>query len=171
MPKTIITHLGEAKINAAAGTETAVAISQVALGDGNGAAYEPGFGQTALRRELARKDIDKRHIVDPNAWRITVEFGPETPEFHVREIGFFDAEDDLIAIWAGLDVPNRQTGAITYLVEHVLSFSRVSEGVIIVQAPDDAIFDLSLTIGIAFANLQIEQLRQADAIRAGSRRN
>jgi hypothetical protein len=80
-------------------------------------------------------------------------------------MGFFDADGDLIAIWAGNDVQARQTGAITYLVDHVLSFKRVGEGLIIVNAPDDALFDLSVQTGIALSNLQLEQLRQRDVIR------
>ncbi|MEE2635521.1 MAG: phage tail protein [Pseudomonadota bacterium] len=166
MPSTLLTDVAEAKITAAAGSGTQVAITHIALGDGNGANYGPSFSQTALQRELARQPIEARHIVDGNAWRVKAEFGPETPTFFVREMGFFDADGDLIAIWAGNDVQARQTGAITYLVDHVLSFSRVAEGVLIVNAPDDALFDLAVTTGTAIANLQLEQLRQADAIRA-----
>lgn len=165
MPTTILTDIAEAKITAAAGTASQVAITHVALGDGNGANYAPNFAQTALRRELASQPIQSRHIVDPNAWRVRAEFGPETPEFAVREMGFFDADGDLIAVWAGNDVVPRQTGAISFLVEHILSFSRVADGLVIVNAPDDAIFDLSLFTAVALANLQLEQLRQADVIR------
>lgn len=166
MPSTLLTDVAEAKITAAAGSGTQVAITHIALGDGNGANYGPSFSQTALQRELARQAIETRHIVDGNAWRVKAEFGPETPTFFVREMGFFDADGDLIAIWAGNDVQARQTGAITYLVDHVLSFSRVAEGVVIVNAPEDVLFDLAVTTGTAIANLQLEQLRQADAIRA-----
>ena len=150
---------------AAASSGTQVAITHIALGDGNGANYGPGFSQTALQRELARQPIETRHIVGSNAWRVKAEFGPETPAFYVREMGFFDADGDLIAIWAGNDVMARQTGAITYLVDHVLSFTRVAEGVVIVNAPDDVVFDMSVSTAAALANLQLEQLRQADLLR------
>lgn len=165
MPQTLLTNIAEQKINEAAGSGVSVAISQVALGDGNGANYAPSNNQSALVRERARVDISRRHIIDPNAWRVKAEFGPETPTFSVREIGFFDTAGDLIAIWAGTDVVPRQTGAITYLVDHVLSFTRVDDGLVIVSAPDDVVFDLAVTTGTAIANLQLEQLRQADAIR------
>jgi hypothetical protein len=166
MPRTILTDLAEAKITQAAGSNTQVAITHIALGDANGANYEPQYGQTALQREKVRKPIATRHLADANTWRVKAEFGPETEAFAVREIGFFDANGDLIAIWAGNDVVPRQTGAITYLVDHVLNFSRVAEGLVIVNAPDDDTFDLAVTTGIAIANLQLEQLRQRDAIRA-----
>lgn len=165
MPTTLLTDIAEAKLTAAAGSGTQVAITHIALGDGNGGNYGPGFGQTSLQRELARQPIETRHIVANNAWRVKAEFGPDTPSFFVREMGFFDADGDLIAIWAGSDVEARQTGAITYLVDHVLSFTRVQDGLVIVNAPDDAVFDLAVTTGTAIANLQLEQLRQADAIR------
>lgn len=165
MPTTLLTDIAEAKITAAAGSGTAVSITHIALGDGNGANYAPSYSQTALQRELARQAIQTRHIVGSNAWRVKAEFDPETPAFAVREMGFFDADGDLIAIWAGNDVVARQTGAITYLVDHVLSFTRVDDGLVIVNAPDDVVFDLAVTTGTAIANLQLEQLRQADAIR------
>ena len=164
MPTTLLTNIAEKKINEAAGSGVAVAITHIALGDANNSNYNPSNSQSALVRERARVPISRRHIIDPNAWRVKAEFGPETPTFNVREIGFFDAEGDLIAIWAGTDIDPRQTGAITYLIDHVLSFTRVADGLVIVSAPDDGLFDLSVTTGIAFANLQLEQLQQADKI-------
>lgn len=166
MSLTLLTDIAEAKLTAAAGSGTQVAITHIALGDGNGANYGPSYSQTALQRERARQPIENRHIVGSNAWRVKAEFGPDTPSFYVREMGFFDADGDLIAIWAGNDVQARQTGAITYLVDHVLSFTRVADGLVIVNAPNDELFDLAVTTGTAIANLQLEQLRQADAIRS-----
>ncbi|KEP69634.1 transposase [Thioclava dalianensis] len=165
MPTTLLTDIAEAKITAAAGSGTAVAITHIALGDGSGANYAPSYSQTSLQRELARQPIESRHIVGTNAWRVKAEFDPDTPAFAVREMGFFDADGDLIAIWAGNDVVARQTGAITYLVDYVLSFSRVQDGLVIVNAPDDALFDLAISTASAVANLQLQQLRQADVIR------
>lgn len=165
MPTTLLTDIAEAKITAAAGSGTAVVITHVALGDGSGANYAPSYSQTALRRERARQAIRTRHIVDANAWRVKAEFDPDTPAFAVREIGFFDADGALIAIWAGNDVVARQTGAITYLVDHILSFTRVGDGLVIVNAPDDVVFDVAVSTATALANLQREQLRQAEALR------
>lgn len=165
----LITDIGEAKLNQALGSGVAVQITEVALGDGNGANYDPGAGQTMLKRELARRPIDKTHMVGTNAWRVTVDFPSDTAAFYVREIGFFDAEGDLFAIWAGMDIEARQTGAIDYALEHILNLSRVRDGLVIVNSPDDVLFDLAVTTGTAIANLQLEQLRQADAIRAAHR--
>ncbi|MGR3501611.1 phage tail-collar fiber domain-containing protein [Pseudaestuariivita sp.] len=162
----IITDLGEAKLNAAAGSGLAVEITEIALGDGNGANYDPSAQQTALKRELARRPFDKRHMVGTNAWRVTVAFSPDTPAFWVREMGFLDAEGDLIAIWAGQNIAARQTGAVEYALQHVLNFSRVREGLVIVEAPDDLLFDLALNTAHATAQFQLQQLRQADQIRA-----
>lgn len=163
----IITDIGHAKLNAAVVTQTKVEITHIAMGDGNGAVYDPGFSQAALKREKARVPIERRHFADDNAWRVTAEFEADaTPTFWVREIGFIDAEGDMIFLWAGSDVNARQTGAIDYLLDQVLNLDRVKDGVVIVNAPDDVAFDLTVTTGIALANLQLEQLRQADAIRA-----
>ena len=67
MPITLLTDIAEAKITAAAGSATAVAITHIALGDGNGGNYAPSYAQTALRREKARRAILTRHLVDTNA--------------------------------------------------------------------------------------------------------
>ncbi|QBR35759.1 transposase [Leisingera sp. NJS201] len=166
MPTTLLTDIAEAKITAAAGSGTAVAITHIALGDGNGANYAPSYSQTALQREKARQAIQTRHITGSNAWRVKAEFDPDTPAFAVREMGFFDADGDLIAIWAGNDVVPRQTGAITYLVDHVLSFSRVAEGVVIVNAPDDALYEHALATTATLATLALEQFHQAERLRA-----
>ncbi|NHM19505.1 phage tail protein [Tritonibacter mobilis] len=165
MPTTLLTDIAEAKLTAAAGSGTQVAITHIALGDGNGGNYGPGFGQTSLQRELARQPIETRHMVGNNAWRVKAEFDPETPSFFVREMGFFDADGDLIAIWAGNDVVARQTGAITYLVDHVLSFTRVQDGLVIINAPDDALYDLAVSTAYNLAILHTEQFRQSERIR------
>lgn len=160
----LITDIGEAKLNQALGSGVAVNITEIALGDGNGAAYNPGAGQTALKRELARKAIDRQHLVDTNSWSVSVEFDHDTPAFWVREIGFFDAEGDLIAIWAGANIDARQTGAVNYALEHTLNLSRVKEGLVFVDAPSDESFDLAVATATAVANLQLEQLRQAEIL-------
>ena len=165
MPTTILTDIAEAKLTQAAGTETQVAITHVALGDGNGASYDGDEAQTALRNEIIRKPIERRHIIDPTSWRIMVEFGPETEEIYVREMGFFDRDGDLIALSTFPEGKVRRTGAIIYRIEDVLKFSRELEGLIIVDAPDDDLFYHAVTNGITIANLQLEQLRQADRIR------
>lgn len=166
MPTTLLTDIAEAKITAAAGSGTAVAITHIALGDGNGANYAPSYSQTALQREKARQAIQTRHIVGTSAWRVKTEFDPDTPAFAVREMGFFDADGDLIAVWAGNDVVARQTGAITYLVDHVLSFTRVDDGLVIVNAPDDGLFDLAAAQAHSTFLIFTEQLRQGLAIEA-----
>ena len=163
----LITDTGHAKLNAAVATQTRVEITHVAMGDGNGAAYDPGYGQSALKHELARVPITRRHIADENAWRISAEFDADaTPAFWVREIGFFDAEGDMIFLWAGADVDSRQTGAVDYLLDQVLTLDRIKNGVVIVNAPDDVAFDLAVATLRNFATLHIEQFRQAERIRA-----
>lgn len=166
MATMLLTDIGAAKLAAASGSESAVAIAEIALGDGSGETYAPSHNQTNLVNERARTAIELHHAVDPNSWRVKAEFGPETPAIDVREMGFFDDDGDLIAIWAGVDVVPRQTGVITYLVEHVLDFSAVADGIVLVDAPDDETFCLAVSTGTAIFQLQHEQLLQADAIRA-----
>lgn len=144
MPTCILTNLGKSLIRTAAGDGSAVAISHVALGDGLGAAYAPDKTQTGLRREKVRQPIERRHAVGQDSWRIVAEFPANTAAFQVREMGFFTATGQLIALWAGVDVEPRQTGVITYIVDHILQFSDVDSGLVIVDAPDDELFDFAI---------------------------
>lgn len=144
MPMTLLTDLAVSKLRTAAGSGSQVAITHIALGDGLGAAYDPTNNQTALRRERVRKAIERRSALGNDSWRVTTSFPPETAAFDVREIGFFDSAGTLIAIFAGRDIDARRTGVITYLIDHVLHFSRVQNGLMIVDAPDDELFDFAV---------------------------
>jgi hypothetical protein len=165
MPTTILTDIAEAKITQAAGSGSQVAITHVALGDGNGASYNGDFGQTSLRRERVRVPIERRHFVSPNAWRVKAEFGADTVAFDVREAGFFDADGDLIALCTFPAAEVRRTGAIVYLIDHVLNFSRVAEGLVIVDAPDDFLVFFQVATLTSLANIRLEQFKQSEAIR------
>ena len=159
MPTTILTDLAEAKIAAAAGTEEAVAITEIALGDSNGASYAGDFAQTGLVNELARLPIETRTQISATAWRVKVAFPAETAAFQVREAGFFDADGDLIALATFPDAEVRQTGAIVFLIDHVLDFSRAEEGLVVVEAPDDELLEhaiLDLEAHAILANEQYE---------------
>lgn len=160
MPVTLLTDIAEANITAAIGTGDHVEITHIALGDANGVAYDPTHDQTSLVNELARRPIDSRILADPETWRVETSFPPETAAFDVYEIGFFDADGDLIAVWAGADVQPRRTGVVTYQIEHVLNFSRVAAGVVIVDAPDDALFNhavINLETQAIAADEQVKQ--------------
>ncbi|MDJ0827757.1 MAG: phage tail protein [Rhodobacter sp.] len=166
MPLTLLTDVAEALLTTAAGSGSQVAIAEIALGDGLGANYNPSHSQTALKRERARQPILSRVQTDPNTWRVKAEFDTDTPAFEVREMGFFDAAGNLIAIWAGADVVPRQTGAIVYLVEHYLHLSRIDGGLITIAAPDDRLIGFQAQVIRGLADLRLEQFHQAEALRA-----
>ena len=154
---TLITDIGLELIRTAAGDASQVAISHIGLGDGLGGFYAPTHNQTTLRREMKRVAIERRMPLGDDSWRVKAEFAAATtPAFTVREAGFFDEDGNLIAIWAGLDVLSRQTGVVDYLIEHVLNFSRVEAGVVIIDAPDDELYDFAVTALHAIARQENE---------------
>ena len=146
MPSAILTNLGKSLIRTAAGDGSQVAITQVALGSGLGANYVPLKTQIALRSEFARRPIDRRSALGEDSWRSVCEFPPNTPGQMIREMGFFNHAGQLIAIWAGLDIDPRQAGVITYIVDFILNFNDVDAGLVIVEAPDDELFDFAVTM-------------------------
>lgn len=163
----ITTLRGQQKLaQAVMGTGPRVDITDVALGDGLGAPYEPVEGQTALRREKVRRPITRRHMSDDRTWRVVVEFGTDIPAFWMREIGFFDATGELIFLTAGAQITQGYTSAFDLIFDGYLNLTGIKNGLVIVEAPDDVLFDLAVQTGIALADLQLNQLRQADALRA-----
>lgn len=134
----IITDVGHAKLATAAGSSSAVAISHVAIGDGAGQSYDAQHRYVSLRRERARVAITSREKLDGNRWMVRAEFPPVGDIFEVREIGFFDAAGTMIALWAERSQRIGQAGITTLLLEHVLSFEAIRDGLIIVDAPDQA---------------------------------
>ena len=164
MPASIITNAGLAKIRTAAGSASQVAITHVAIGDGNGANYNPLFTQTALKREQHRVAIDTRAQIGTTSWWIRAHIADDVPAYDVREIGFFDAAGTLIALWADVAAGPRQTGGFTYLIDHVLDFSR-ADGLVIVDAPDNELFDHAVQNIHTHAIIADEQFKQRLLIR------
>lgn len=164
MPDAIITDAGLAKIRTAAGSVSQVEITHVAIGDGNGANYAPAYDQTQLLRERLRVAIDNRAEIEPDSWWISASFADDVPTYNVREVGFFDANGTLIALWADIAAPVRQTGGFTYLVDYVLNFSR-ADGLLIVAAPDNDLFDHAIQNIHTHAIVSDEQVKQRLLIR------
>jgi hypothetical protein len=97
---TILTAIGKAKLANAQVQGTAVNLTQMAVGDGNGAYYEPTEAQTALVREKWRGNINRIITDQTNPNWIVIEMIIPTTEggFTVREAGVFDDAGNMIAI-------------------------------------------------------------------------
>ncbi|MDU6431692.1 MAG: phage tail protein [Pantoea sp.] len=96
----IVTNLGAAKIANAAALGTKLSITQMAVGDGNGALPTPNASQTKLVNEVRRGAINTLSIDPANTSQIVAEqIIPETEGgFWIREMGLFDADGTLIAV-------------------------------------------------------------------------
>ncbi|MCF6433887.1 transposase, partial [Leisingera sp. MMG025] len=81
--------------------------------------------------------------------------------FTVREIGFFDNAGDLIFVVAGASMNEGTTGAYDLLYDAYFNLSHVKDGLVIVNAPDDALwaFSLSALTGLARSHLETQKLR------------
>ncbi|MEM7295313.1 MAG: phage tail protein [Pseudomonadota bacterium] len=145
----ILTTLGLQKVRDAATSGAQVTITQVALGDAGGVAYDPDPAQTALVNERLRRDIDTSLPIGKNAWQTTTVWPPETETVTIREIGFFDADGDLICLWAGADL-NRfsQTGVVEYELIHVLDFRGVQANIVVVEGTLSAVDMLAAIKGV-----------------------
>ncbi|WP_127960154.1 phage tail protein [Serratia microhaemolytica] len=96
----LLTSLGEAKLANATALGEQIAISTMAVGDGNGSAVQPNPAQRALVHEVYRAPLNNLSIDPNNANQLIAEL--VIPEniggWWLREIGLFDDQGVLIAV-------------------------------------------------------------------------
>lgn len=96
----LLTKAGQAKIANASLLNTKLEITTIKLGDGNGAEYNPTEEQTDLKRVVytgkvsaVRKDPELDNVI------IIESVIPQSAgNFTIREIGYYDAEGDLVLV-------------------------------------------------------------------------
>ncbi|MDS0076483.1 phage tail protein [Enterobacter hormaechei subsp. hoffmannii] len=96
----VLTNVGAAKLANATALGVQVEITQMAVGDGNGALPTPNPAQTALVHELRRAPLNSLSIDPNNANQIIAEqvIPEDVGGWWIREIGLFDKDGDMIAV-------------------------------------------------------------------------
>ncbi|RRN31108.1 phage tail-collar fiber domain-containing protein [Escherichia coli] len=96
----VLTNVGAAKMANATALGAQVEITQMAVGDGNGALPTPNQAQTALVHELRRAPLNTLSIDPNNANQIIAEqvIPEDVGGWWIREIGLFDKDGDMIAV-------------------------------------------------------------------------
>ena len=97
---TLLTNAGIAYENACKAAGQPIKLSQVSVGDGNGAVYNPAATQTALKREVWRGPLNALFQDEQNpSWLLAeVTIPPEEGGFYVREAGIWTDTGILYAI-------------------------------------------------------------------------
>lgn len=96
----VLTNVGAAKLANATALGAQVEITQMAVGDGNGALPTPNPAQTALVHELRRAPLNTLSIDPNNSNQIIAEqvIPEDVGGWWIREIGLFDKDGDMIAV-------------------------------------------------------------------------
>ena len=96
----LLTNIGAAKLANATALGAQVEITQMAVGDGNGALPTPNPAQTALTHELRRAQLNMLTIDPVNTNQIIAEqvIPEDAGGWWIREIGLFDKDGDMIAV-------------------------------------------------------------------------
>lgn len=96
----ILTALGEAKLAKAAALGTILQLTQMAVGDGNGATPQPSRTQTALVHENRRGPLNSLTVDPANPSQIVAEhiIPEDIGGWWIREIGLYDVDGDLCAV-------------------------------------------------------------------------
>lgn len=120
----VVTLAGQAKIAGAVGG-TALNITTIRVGDGNGAPIVPLETMTDLVRRVGTAyavTASGRDPANANIWRFTTVIDEEEGPFDIREIGLFDAEGTMIAIAKHPFVEKRSTaqGAAVALTTDII---------------------------------------------------
>ncbi|MGG6004387.1 phage tail protein [Salmonella enterica] len=96
----VLTNVGAAKLANATALGAQVEITQMAVGDGNGALPTPNPAQTALVHEQRRAPLNTLSIDPNNTNQIIAEqvIPEDVGGWWIREIGLFDKDGDMIAV-------------------------------------------------------------------------
>lgn len=96
----LLTNIGAAKLANATALGAQVEITQMAVGDGNGALPTPNPAQTALTHERRRAQLNMLTIDPVNTNQIIAEqvIPEDVGGWWIREIGLFDKDGDMIAV-------------------------------------------------------------------------
>ncbi len=96
----LLTNVGAAKLANATALGEQVEITQMAVGDGNGALPTPNPAQTALVHELRRAPLNTLTIDPVNTKQIIAEqvIPEDVGGWWIREIGLYDSDGDMIAV-------------------------------------------------------------------------
>lgn len=96
----LLTNVGAAKLANATALGEQVEITQMAVGDGNGALPTPNPAHTALVHELRRAPLNTLTIDPVNTNQIIAEqvIPEDVGGWWIREIGLYDSDGDMIAV-------------------------------------------------------------------------
>lgn len=128
---TIITDAGKAKIANASVTGNKVGFVKIQLGDGGGSEYTPTESQTALKNVVWEGNIGNTTTDEtaPNCIILESLIPSSVGGFMIREIGYLDDENNLIAIskYKECYKPSIEQGAVVDMkVKTVLIVSNVN---------------------------------------------
>ncbi|MBH8156387.1 phage tail protein [Clostridioides difficile] len=128
---TIITDVGKAKIANASITGNKVGFVKIQLGDGGGSEYTPTESQTALKNVVWEGNIGNTTTDEtaPNCIILESLIPSSVGGFIIREIGYLDDENNLIAIskYKECYKPSIEQGAVVDMkVKTVLIVSNVN---------------------------------------------
>jgi len=96
----ILTAIGQAKLAAATALGTTLQLTEMAVGDGNGATPIPNRNQIALVHENRRAPLNTLFVDPANASLIVAEqiIPEDVGGWWIRELGLYDAAGDLCAV-------------------------------------------------------------------------
>lgn len=136
-----LTNAGLAALATAQATGTPVSISHFAVGDSNGAYYEPSESQTALVHEVWRDNVNRVYIHPSNGnWAVVEALIPYSDGgFDIREAGAFSSNGTLLAVgkYPLTNKPAPDSGSEKNL--YVRMIMQISNAATIQQTIDDSL--------------------------------
>lgn len=94
----VLTTIGKAALVNAAALGQTVTLTEMSVGDGNGAAVNPTEDMTELTNEVYRAQVNAMDVKDSTTMRAELVIPADQGGFYVREVGLFDDEGQLFAV-------------------------------------------------------------------------
>lgn len=94
----VLTTIGKAALANAAAKGTTVTLTEIAVGDGNGAAVSPTEDMAGLVNEVYRAEINTLDVENASTMRAELVIPTDNGGFYVREVGIFDDAGQLFAV-------------------------------------------------------------------------
>lgn len=92
----LITNIGIQRVNEALSSGTKIDLAWIAVGDSNGAYYEPDINQSELVNECWRGEIAEIGVDSQLYAKALIPY--DAGGFYIREIGVFDSQNNLLII-------------------------------------------------------------------------
>lgn len=167
---TILTNAGLAYEAQSKANQTPIRLTHLAVGDGNGAAYNPGQEASALRRETHRQEINALLQDEANpSWLLAEALLPDdVGGFTIREVGIYTDTGILYAIGKYPDSIKPILGQGSTKQFYVRAIFQTSNASIVTLVVDNNVVQATRAFVLDHVKSELEKLDHKNSVRVAT---